>query len=184
MPALKYIPNYTVQEYRQWEGDWELWDGIPVSMSPNLLHRHSPFGRHQWAATSIASAIKQQLDELDCADCYVLMETDWNINQRTVVRPDLSVCCGAFPEKFIESAPALVVEVLSESTADKDKHSKRLLYESEGVSDYLMLDLIAERFIHYQLDSGAYIEQPSDEPVLITLHPGCRVELSVPKMKK
>ncbi len=50
--ALKYIPNYTLTDYRRWEGDWELWDGIPVSMSP------SPFGTHQWAATQIANRFR------------------------------------------------------------------------------------------------------------------------------
>jgi hypothetical protein len=37
----KFIPRYTVADYRQWQGDWELLDGVAVSVTP------SPFGIHQ-----------------------------------------------------------------------------------------------------------------------------------------
>lgn len=177
MPALKYIPNYTIDDYRQWEGDWELWDGIPVAMSP------SPFGRHQWSSVSIAASIKQQLDAQSCDDCFVLMETDWIIGDRTVVRPDIAVCCGEFPERFIESAPTLIVEVLSDSTAEKDRHSKRALYESQGVQQYLILDTTAERFQVERLVDGNYVEQPNNEPLSIRLHDDCQLELRVPRRK-
>ncbi|WP_261344782.1 hypothetical protein [Neorhodopirellula pilleata] len=34
MTALrKYVPHYTFADYRTWEGDWELWDGIADSGS-------------------------------------------------------------------------------------------------------------------------------------------------------
>jgi len=39
--APRYIPNYTVNDYMLWEGDWQLIDGVPIAMSP------SPFGQHE-----------------------------------------------------------------------------------------------------------------------------------------
>lgn len=30
----KYLPKYTYDDYKNWEGKWELIDGIPYAMSP------------------------------------------------------------------------------------------------------------------------------------------------------
>ncbi len=178
MPAIKYQPRYTVNDYRQWEGAWKLWDGAAVAMSL------SPFGRHQWAATRIAASISIQLEAQGCDDCFVLMETDWVVNDHTVVRPDISFCRGTIPERFIENSPTLIVEVLSDTTAEKDRISKRSLYKSEGVAHYVIFDTARERF---QVDSRAndvFINQPASEPIQIELHDGCRIELTVPRLKK
>ncbi|WP_457626586.1 hypothetical protein [Persephonella sp.] len=35
--AEKYLPNYTVEDYKQWEGDWELIEGIAYAMVPSPL---------------------------------------------------------------------------------------------------------------------------------------------------
>jgi hypothetical protein len=32
--AVKILPYYTYEDYVQWEGKWELIDGIPYAMSP------------------------------------------------------------------------------------------------------------------------------------------------------
>jgi len=32
--AEKDVPRYTVSDYQHWEGDWELIEGIAISMSP------------------------------------------------------------------------------------------------------------------------------------------------------
>ena len=44
---------YTLQDYLQWEGDWELIRGQPVAMVP------SPSFEHQ----QVSAAIFRQLDE-------------------------------------------------------------------------------------------------------------------------
>jgi hypothetical protein len=55
MDSLKYLPRYTVSDYRLWEGDWELIDGHPVSMSP------SPVRKHQRLATIFLTQIENPL---------------------------------------------------------------------------------------------------------------------------
>jgi len=54
---------------------------------------------------------------------------------------------GGFDEKNItdaniQGAPDLVVEVLSPSTALKDKREKKSLYERSGVREYVIIDPI------------------------------------------
>jgi len=40
--ALKkeYLPHYVYSDYENWEGNWELIDGIPYSMSPTPVFDH------------------------------------------------------------------------------------------------------------------------------------------------
>lgn len=36
-----YVPRYTVEDHALWEGEWELWSGAPVAMSPSpdMVHQ-------------------------------------------------------------------------------------------------------------------------------------------------
>lgn len=56
----------------------------------------------------------------------------------TVVQPDIIVVCDRdkVRDDGIHGAPDFVVEVLSESTAEKDLTIKRALYEAAGVREY------------------------------------------------
>ncbi len=38
--AQKYRPYYTYENYCEWEGRWELIDGIPYAMSPLPVPAH------------------------------------------------------------------------------------------------------------------------------------------------
>lgn len=173
--AAKYIPHYTFADYRQWEGDWELWSGIPVAMTP------SPFGRHQWVAGKILSQINHRLGEADCADCYVVGETDWVVSDDTVVRPDISVVCGEFPERFIEHSPVAVVEVLSERTAEKDRTAKFALYRQAGVRYYLLVDPSRHAIDAFALGpSGEYTQLEAADEIRMELHATCTICLRIP----
>lgn len=136
--APRYEPRYSVDDYQQWEGSWELWNGVAISMTP------SPFGRHAKALTDMAAAFKQAVDRATTksASCQavVLTEIDWIVARDTVVRPDLVVVCGGVPERHVESPPAIVVEVLSPSTRDRYCSVKKELYLRTGVSWYVMID--------------------------------------------
>ena len=48
--ASKYDPHYTVADYEQWSGDWELWKGTAVAMTP------SPFGKLQLVGANLGLA--------------------------------------------------------------------------------------------------------------------------------
>jgi len=59
--SVAEILHYTYLDYYQWEGEWELIDGVPVSMAP------APIRIHQNIATEILFALKSTLDELSCS---------------------------------------------------------------------------------------------------------------------
>src|SRR5689334_1758391 len=116
MRALKYSPpTYTVADYNMWEGDWELIDGLPYSMSPSPIRAHQRFG------AIVINQISNSLEsnKRSSRDCDVVYELDWIINDTTVVRPDIAVVCDNAGD-FITSPPALIIEILSPATALKD----------------------------------------------------------------
>ena len=48
---ISELPNYNYDDYRLWQGDWELINGIPYSMTP------SPTITHQAVASKIVSSL-------------------------------------------------------------------------------------------------------------------------------
>ena len=40
MAAIDYLPHYTYGDYRQWDGEWGLYEGFPVVMSPAPMIIH------------------------------------------------------------------------------------------------------------------------------------------------
>lgn len=177
----RYEPRYTIDDYRHWEGRWELWNGFPVSMTP------SPFGRHAKALTDAAATFKQAVDaaEADDAGCRatVLTEIDWIVAADTVVRPDLVVVCGGVPERHVESPPAIVVEVLSAATRQRDQTVKRELYREQGVGWYVLIDPDAGsvEILERTAASGgpAWVQRPATAAVEMTVCGRCRLTVPV-----
>jgi len=69
------------------------------------------------------NAIKANHQCQSCAKVYA--ELDWVISPNTIVRPDLSIVCGPLIEKHIDKVPAIIVELLSDITRDRDLNYKR-----------------------------------------------------------
>jgi len=153
MGALKIeeIPRYTYDDYKLWDGKWELIAGYPYAMSP------APMIKHQ----SISSKIARELEEIfqDCTKCQVLLPVDWKIAEDTVVQPDNSVICHEPKnDAYITQAPKIIFEVLSKATAKKDRGVKYDLYEKEGVNYYIIVDPQEENAKVYQLQNGTYVK--------------------------
>ena len=150
MGALRMedLPSYTYEDYAQWEGDWELIDGIAYAMAP------APMRTHQSLAYTIARVLGNQIDR--CPECEVLGEVDYKLSDDTVLRPDVVLTCGETREAYLTKAPEIIVEVISPSTASRDEKIKFSLYEAEKVTYYVLVypkDLIARV---YRLDGKAY----------------------------
>jgi len=132
--ALAYLEYYTFDDYRLWHGDWELIVGMPYAMTP------SPGVTHQAVSVNIVSQIKAEVDNNNkhCNACYVLMETDWQISNDTIVRPDIMLVCKELDERVLVT-PDLIVEVVSVSSTRRDELIKFDLYQREGVLVYILV---------------------------------------------
>lgn len=94
---VQFRPNYTYEDYRQWEGSWELIDGIPYAMSP------SPTYNHQIVSESIAVMLREKLK--DCKKCKSVMALDLRIKNEgdnNALCPDNSVICKDVIGDFID----------------------------------------------------------------------------------
>ena len=65
------------------------------------------------------------------------------------MRPDVILGCVETPEKHVTEPPALVAEVLSPGTADKDYNEKSRLYEEHAGDYYLIVDPDENTLISY-----------------------------------
>ncbi len=154
--AIRYSPTYTVDDYEQWEGDWELWDGVAICMSP------APTPLHQYVGLMLATEIHNQLEKKQDCNCLVVPEIDWRIDRTTVVRPDILILCNGLPSKYLTDAPAFIAEILSPSTSHKDRTAKRELYQQQGVQWYFLVDAEQKTIQALELVGGAYVERSTE----------------------
>src|SRR6266542_6882844 len=125
--ANKILPYYTYEDWVTWEGNWELIDGIPFAMSP------APTPSHQRICAKIISKLEQAVDHNHCKKCQVYNFIDYKVQEDTILQPDVLIVCGEIPKKYLDFSPSLVVEILSPSTALKDRHTKYELYQQQRV---------------------------------------------------
>ena len=167
MSALPWSPVYTVADYEQWEGDWELWRGRAVWMSP------SPVPAHQLLQMRLGRILGDLLDANGTCDCAVVAGLDWQAEPDTILRPDLMIACRGFGEKRLEARPELIIEILSEATREYDRRGKLALYRDNGVPHYFVIDP-ATRLLERLLGDEA---ADSPEEVVAPLHDGCTLRL-------
>ena len=152
MKTLKteYVPRYSYSDYVNWEGKWELINGIAYAMSP------SPSIEHQEASKRILLQLTNALK--DCPQCSALLPVDWKINEDTVVQPDNLVICGRVKGKYLTERPEIIFEVLSPSTVFKDRNIKYELYEAQKVKYYVIVDTEAKVAEVFRLESDKYVK--------------------------
>jgi Uma2 family endonuclease len=148
--AKKYLPNYSYEDYCQWEGQWELIDGIPYAMSPQ------PVRAHQWINGSLFTEFNKALKKA-CKECKAYPPLDWKINAKTIIQPDLLIVCKKIEKKFLDFTPILVAEILSPSTALKDRNVKKQIYQTQGVKYFLILNPQTKKNEIYELVNEEYI---------------------------
>lgn len=177
--ALKkeHLPHYTYEDYCQWEGNWELIEGVPYAMSP------LPTSKHQRLSGELYVLLREQLQK--CKTCEVSLPVDWKIDEATVVQPDLFVAYFDFKNvKYISKPPVVVVEILSPSTRDKDLFVKRPIYCSQGVKYYVIVDPDNDTYKVLQLAERDYKEAKTNHTgtFKFQLADDCAIEVDFAKI--
>jgi Uma2 family endonuclease len=148
--ANKILPHYTYDDWVHWEGKWELIEGHPIAMSP------TPVPAHQRAASEIRTELTLALRKAKCKNCRAYDPLDYKIAEDTILVPDILIVCGVIKKKYLDFPPLLVVEILSPSTALKDRHTKYELYQQQGVKYYLIADTDKKTIEVYELKEKVY----------------------------
>jgi len=170
--AEKYRPYYTYNDYCQWEGNWELIEGMPYAMSP------SPVPAHQ--RVSVCFCVEFVMAVEKCKNFKVYPSIDWKIKEDTIVQPDILIVCEKIEKKFLDFNPALIVEILSPSTASKDRGEKMELYQLQQVKYYLIVDPQFKKVEIYEFINTQY--EPvsiNPETFLFTFPNNCTAEVDL-----
>lgn len=151
MDSIKteHLPHYNYDDYKMWERNWELINGIPYAMS------HAPTISHQRINGNIYALARQALK--NCNKCEALLPINWKVNDNSVVQPDISIINYAFEKgPFITEAPVVIFEILSHYTVQKDQFVKKELYENAGVKYYVIIHPLKNFAEIFQLVNSKY----------------------------
>lgn len=165
----KILPHYTYDDWVNWEGKWELIEGIPFAMSP------TPIPEHQRVAAEMQTELVLALRKAHCKKCRAYQPIDYKISDSTILQPDILIVCGEIRKKYLDFPPALIVEILSPSTALKDRHTKYELYQQQRVKYYLIVDFEKKTIEAYQLKNESYHLLSNDSSYEFRLEENCSI---------
>ena len=69
---------------------------------------------------------------------------------------DILIVCKKIEKKYLDLPPVLVTDVLSPSTASKDRGEKMQLYQMQAVNYYLIVDAQFKKIEIYLLQDNQY----------------------------
>jgi Uma2 family endonuclease len=115
-----------------------------MAPSPNLYHQEIVWNLSQILGRYIR---EHRIGRIYLAPCDVYL------SEHDVVQPDLlflsNTCEHLRQEDGLHGAPDLVIEVLSVSTSQLDKKSKRAVYARSGVKEMWLIDPILQQIHLY-----------------------------------
>lgn len=171
------------------ETRWELIDGVAWDMAaaPVILHQLVSSRVEVTLSNRMEALGKRRVDDGEPPLHCVLLRapTDVRLGDITVVQPDVMIVCDPAKlanGKYVNGAPDMVMEVLSASTAKKDRRVKLRLYQSAGVPEYLILDPYGKTVERYLLEAGQYVLPPEtlglEDEIELKVLPGVRIALT------
>jgi Uma2 family endonuclease len=139
MPAA-YQPVTSIEELLALPDDGmrhEFLDGVHVvTPAPRLTH--------QRVVTRILSHLLTALTGREDAEVFS-SPADVRLGPRTLVQPDVFVVCRWAGRELMDwsevGVPLIAIEVLSDSTAARDRGQKRRIYQQAGVGEYWIIDM-------------------------------------------
>lgn len=144
-----------------------LGEGPPFAelINGTIVMAPSPFHSHQRVILEIAFLIRKYLDHRPDTGKIYLAPFNVHLGESDVLCPDLSFFsterCGLLSDRGAEGAPDLVIEVLSPSTARRDRKEKREIYAVHGVKELWLVSTELETIEVFDLPNKP------DQPVAV-----------------
>ena len=140
MPTATLVPHVSQDEYLLGERDAAQRQQY---LTGELVALSGGFRAHNLLATRVARLLGNHLEASPCR----VYQSDMKVRAEVASRyyyHDAMVCCRpveAEPDAYYETAPSLIVEVLSPRTAANDDGEKRVNYPSlPSLDEYLLLN--------------------------------------------
>jgi Uma2 family endonuclease len=162
--AFRSEESFTQEEFRQWLDErpsadlnhYELLNGRIV-MTPPAGWPHGRIG------SNLNYLLRRHVTERKLG-IVLDASTGFDLPSGDTVEPDVSfvsaarLSAGPMPERgnFLRIVPSLVVEILSQSTAKRDRTEKKEIYARNGVDEYWIVDADRGELTVFALEKGAY----------------------------
>ena len=132
---------------------YELLDG-------ELIMVPAPNTKHQRVNRELTTRLDRFISDRGSGELFYA-PFDVVLSDSDIVQPDLLFVSRErehmITAENMRGAPDLVIEILSPSTADKDRGKKRTLYGKHGVTEYWLVDPAAESVQIHRLQGQALI---------------------------
>ena len=158
LPFVPPLPRMTEEEFEAWafaqEGVRAEWiDGEVIIMSP--VTREGD-GLRNWLARLLGDYVEErELGEVRGPEFTIRLT-----KQRRRRIPDVLFIAAArkhlVQRTYLEGAPDLSIEVVSEDSRVRDWQDKFAEYEKAGVREYWIVDPLSDRVEAYRLVSGKF----------------------------
>ena len=154
MATQRRVVKFTYEDYKHTPEDkrYELLDG-------DLIMVPAPRVAHQRNTKKLANLLDDFVENHDLGEVFIA-PTDVVLSETDVVQPDILFVrkerSHIVTDDNIRGAPDMVIEVLSPSTAQRDRTLKRTLYALHGVPEYWQADTDAKNVVVLTLDNGEY----------------------------
>jgi Uma2 family endonuclease len=156
---------------------YEILDGELVMTPPPAI-------RHQVVLSNLNDCLRTHV-RANGLGIVLFAPVAVRLSETTIAEPDLIFVAadrtGGISKLSIDIAPDLLVEILSPSTAKRDRTIKAQLYAKLGVDHYWIIDPQAKRLEAFEREGDVYREAVSIEGEAAfepTLFPGLRLELA------
>lgn len=146
----------------------------------------APVPRHQWACDELTSLLRLFVKQNDLGRVFsspIDVILGGHTEAETVVQPDILFIAkdrlGMIEETNISGAPDLMVEVLSVSSAYRDRIEKKRIYAEFGVREYWIVDADQKVLEAFDLTVPAlWATVAGSEVFEPTSFPGLKIPLS------
>ncbi len=130
----------TVRDFLEWGGEEriEIINGV-------ICVLNTPTPLHQFISREIAKYLNSYFEGKKCEPLYAPLGVQlFEDDDTTVVQPDILIVCDRdkIKKDLIMGAPDVVIEIISPSTAERDRGNKYHLYNDSGVREYWLVDTL------------------------------------------
>ena len=185
--------HYTYADYLTWNDDKrrEIINGVVYEMAaPTLTHQRIVM----WLSNRLYNFIEGRNEERICEIFVSPVDVRLAKNQfdDIIVQPDLIMVCDPAKledDRCCTGVPDMAVEIVSKSSAQRDRIIKLNLYRKAGVREYWIVDPEEKTVMVCLLDDGKYVVnaygygydeegEPLPDVIPVTILEGCEIHLS------
>lgn len=162
-PDISLVVEVSLEDYLEHyaEQHYEWVEGVAIKLSPATL-KHNKLAQYLYALLDIYFSLNA-IGEV-VSSPFVVRLPEFPRRRR---EPDLLVVLESNPnelkETYMDGAPDICIEIVSEESTGRDHGDKFAEYETGGVAEYWILDVVRNESRFYRLNAEKrYVRQDED----------------------